>query len=99
MTNEEIINRLTVIKEINEYDPVMIDNVDVIALNKAIESVKNERPQCEWFDCLTKGLLKARHGDYVVYKVDYLLDHLAREVFNMEGARRMKPVKEADNEQ
>lgn len=57
-----------------------------------------ERPQGEWFDCLPKNLLKARHGDYVVYKVDYLLDNLTREVFNMEGARRMKPVKEDDND-
>ncbi len=43
-----------------------------------------------WFDHIEKGCLKARHGDYVLYKVDYLLDNLAREVHIMEGARRMR---------
>jgi hypothetical protein len=49
-----------------------------------------ERPQGKWFDCIEAGTLKARHGDYVLYKVDFLLDHLAREVYIMEGTRRMK---------
>ena len=74
------------------------DAIDAIMENEP-EVTPEEKPQSEWFDCLPKGLLKARHGDYVVYKVDYLLDHLTREVFNMEGARRMKPVTEDDNEQ
>ena len=45
-----------------------------------------------WFDHIEKGCLKARHGDYVLYKVDYLLDNLAREVNIMEGARQMRGV-------
>ena len=52
----------------------------------------------KWFDCIDNKLLKSRHGDFVIYKVDFLLDNLTREVFNMEGARRMKPVMEDDND-
>lgn len=48
------------------------------------------RSQGEWYEYIDKGLLKARHGDYVLYKVDYLLDNLAREVNIMESARKMK---------
>ena len=48
------------------------------------------RPQGKWFEYIDNGLLKARHGDYVLYKVDYLLDNLAREVNIMESARRWK---------
>lgn len=47
-------------------------------------------PQGKWFDFVEEGTLKARHGEYVLYKVDYLLDNLAREVNIMESARRMK---------
>ena len=42
------------------------------------------------------GTLKSRHGDYVIYKVDFLLDNLTREVYIMEGARRAQ--REANNE-
>ena len=48
----------------------------------------------EWFDCIEAGILKARHGDYVLYKVDFLLDNLAREVYIMEDARRMRGKKQ-----
>ena len=51
---------------------------------------KEERPQGKWFDCIEKTALKARHGDYVLYKIDYLLDHLAREIYLLESAKRMK---------
>lgn len=50
----------------------------------------NARPQGEWFDCIDNGTLKARYGDYVLYKVDFLLDNLTREVYIMEGVRRMR---------
>ena len=33
------------------------------------------------------GALKIRQGEYVIYKVDYLLDHLAAEVALMENCR------------
>ena len=49
-----------------------------------------ERPRGAWYEHIDKGVLKARHGDYVLYKVDYLLDNLVREVNIMESARRMK---------
>jgi hypothetical protein len=34
------------------------------------------------------GTLKARHGKYVVYDVDYLLKNLSREVYLLESSRR-----------
>jgi hypothetical protein len=57
---------------------------------KVIRLDSEERPQGKWFDCIEAGTLKARHGDYVLYKVDFLLDNLTREVYIMEGARRMR---------
>lgn len=63
---------------------------------KAIEDMKAElqsviepRPKGKWYDFIP-NCLKARHGEYVLYKVDFLLDNLAREVNIMESARRMK---------
>lgn len=58
-----------------------------------IEAIKFStpyNPKGEWYEYISKGLLKTRHGDYVIYKVDFLLDNLTREVYIMEGARRMK---------
>ena len=56
------------------------------------ESKKEDRSgtPCKWFNCITENTLKARHGSYVIYKVDFLLDNLTREVYIMESARRMK---------
>jgi len=34
------------------------------------------------------GVLKARKGDYVLYKVDYLLDHFVEEAYLLEAYRR-----------
>lgn len=45
-----------------------------------------------------KGLKKARHGKYVIYDVDFLLDNLAREVNIMESARQWKAGKGNDND-
>lgn len=53
-----------------------------------------ERPQGKWFNFIDTGLLKARHSDYVLYKVDYLLDNLTREVYIMEDARRLRGKEE-----
>lgn len=53
------------------------------------EKALSERPKGEWYDFIP-NCLKARHGEYVLYKVDFLLDNLAREVNIMESARRMK---------
>ena len=43
-------------------------------------------------------LLKRMSGDYVTYKVEYLLDNLAREVGLLETYRKWKESKEAENE-
>lgn len=34
-------------------------------------------------------VLKYRHGNYVTYRVDYLLDNLSKEIYIMESARRL----------
>lgn len=65
-----------------------INNKEQGTLRRAI--LLPERPKGKWFEYIDKGLLKARHGDYVLYQVDYLLDNLAREVNIMEGARKME---------
>lgn len=43
----------------------------------------------DWESIENEKVLKARHGDYVIYQVDYLLSNLAREVCIMEEARKM----------
>ena len=64
-----------------------INNKEQGTLRRAI--LLPERPQGKWYDFIP-NCLKARHGEYVLYKVDFLLDNLAREVNIMESARRMK---------
>ena len=71
------------------------DMLDAYFPNTFIEEIDNaptvaERPQGKWFEHIDKGLLKARHGNYVLYKVDFLLDNLAREVNIMESVRQMR---------
>ena len=52
------------------------------------ESAENtSTDKCETED--TK-ILKSMNGEYVTYRVDYLLDHLAREVYLLESYRRWK---------
>lgn len=63
-------------------------------LGYELAEIKFKKPQGKWFDYIAEGTLKARHGDYVLYKVDYLLDHLTREVYIMEGARKMRGKEE-----
>lgn len=48
-----------------------------------------EQPTDKWFDHITPNCLKARHGDYVLYKVEYLLSHIVNEIYILEGSRRM----------
>lgn len=95
MTNEEAIKILSyntnlgygiIIEAMEGYTTRDIK----IALDMAIKALK-ERPQGEWFDYIEKNkIVKARHGNYVIYKVDFLLDNLTKEVYIMEGARRMR---------
>ncbi len=56
-----------------------------------------ERPQVESIP-IEDGLKKARHGKYVIYDVDFLLDNLAREVNIMESTRQWKAGKGNDND-
>lgn len=62
-----------------QYSRELIDNAPTVCGNNP-----------KWYEHIDKGVLKARHGDYVLYKVDYLLDNLAREVNIMESARKME---------
>ena len=74
--------------EIEDVDVVgvaIIDNAPTVVA----ENATSDRPQGKWYEYIDKGLLKARHGDYALYKVDFLLDNLAREVNIMESARQM----------
>ena len=36
------------------------------------------------------GVRKARHKNLVIYDIDYLLKHLAREIYLLEGYRQQK---------
>ena len=90
MTNEEAIEILKTFREVMDDPITNYREVLLGSLDMAIEALKNERPHGEWYEHIDKGVLKARHGDYVLYKVDYLLDNLAREVNIMKSARKMK---------
>jgi hypothetical protein len=70
---------------------------EMFMLLKEIPTVEPERTQGKSIS-LEDGLKKARRGNYVIYDVDFLLDHLAREVNIMESARRLKAEKGNDNE-
>ena len=41
-------------------------------------------------------LLKKRSGDYVTYRVDWLLNHLAQEIYLMEAGRKWKETSHDD---
>jgi hypothetical protein len=56
----------------------------------AEDGLQGIRPKGEWYDYMPENCLKARHGNYVLYKIDYLLKNLAREIYLLESARRMK---------
>lgn len=86
MTNKEAIKILK--NYHNGYFGYKIDDVHE-AHDLAIKALE-ERPQSKWFDYVEDSLLKARHGKYVLYKDDYLLDNLAREIALLESVRRMR---------
>ena len=86
--------KLDFIRTIDNAPTVTDRTEEVLSLQntiaKLVEGIaENARPQGEWYDFIP-NCLKARHGEYVLYKVDFLLDNLAREVNIMESARRMK---------
>lgn len=50
----------------------------------------NNKPSIDWDTIKATGTLKARSGEYVIYKVDYLLDHLASEIYLLEYGRKAR---------
>ena len=56
-----------------------------------LKELKELRGDCEYEN---GKLLKRMSGGYVTYKVEYLLDHLAREVSLLESYRKWKEDKE-----
>ena len=63
-------------------------DIEVVPL-VAIDNAPTVEPQDEWYDCINPNCLKARHGNYVLYKIDYLLKNLPKEIYLLEIARRM----------
>ena len=57
----------------------LIDNAQTVRVTK----------DYQWYDHIPK-CVKARHGNYVLYQIDYLLDNLAREVYNLEWSKEFK---------
>lgn len=51
---------------------------------------ENNNPSIDWETIKATRTLKARSGEYVIYKVDYLLDHLAREIYLLESGRKAR---------
>ena len=43
---------------------------------------------------LNDSVRKARHKNLVIYDIDYLLDHLAREIYLLENYRQQKEREE-----
>lgn len=62
-----------------------------------LKELKDLRGDCEYEE---GKLLKRMSGGYVTYKVEYLLDNLAREISLLESYRKWKDskVKESDDE-
>ena len=87
-------SRIKLVVEIDEEKYRLIKSMpNVYASKEVCEAIRNGtpyNPTGKWYEYISKGLLKARHGDYVIYKVDFLLNNLTREVCIMESARRMK---------
>lgn len=81
-------------KSITEKD---IDNAPTVPIpidqnvwESGYECGKNERQNGEWYDHIPHKCLKARYGGYVLYEVEYLLKHLAMEIYLLEGAGRTR---------
>ena len=65
-----------------------------------LECAKEHEQLAEWLkelkalrnDCEYKGgkILKRVSGDYVTYKIEYLLNNLAREIYLLESYRKWK---------
>lgn len=57
--------------------------------NDAIDAIIESAPTIDAVP-VQDGILKARKGDYVTYRIDWLLDHLAQEISLLEGYRERR---------
>ena len=79
------------LKDSIDYEPCLECANEHEQLAKWLEELKELRGDCEYEN---GKLLKRMLGGYVTYKVEYLLDHLAREVSLLESYRKWKEDKE-----
>lgn len=87
-TRKQAINDLNSLKE---YFMSNTNGATPICIDYAIDILKEY--ETEYDD---GKLLKKRYGEYVTYKVDYLLDHLAREIYLMQTVRNWKETGHCD---
>ena len=87
MTNKEAIDRLIGLRTTYR---IRVEMEDIDALNKAIEALEM---QSDGKAIIPEGVLKLRTKDYVVYKVDWLLEHFDSERELLEGASKIKVEK------
>ena len=86
-TKEQAIEDLQSLKE---YFMEQTEGSAPMCLDYAIEALKNTQYD---EDC---RVLKKRAGEYVTYRVDYLLDNLAREIYLLEALRKWKETNHDD---
>lgn len=92
------------------YEEASCTQVNKMYANSCLECAEEHEQLAEWLkelkdlrgDCeYEEGrMLKRMSGGYVTYKVEYLLDNLAREISLLESYRKWKEskVKESDDE-
>lgn len=78
------------LQSLKEYFLEQTEGSAPMCLDYAIEALKNTEYD---EDC---RVLKKRAGEYVTYRVDYLLDHLAREIYLLEAGMRPKETNHDD---
>ena len=76
----------SIVAQVN-FDKEQLQQIVDEAKAEVLESLAKEH---KWYECITGSLLKARHNDYVLYRVDYLLEHLAREITLLEQTKKLK---------
>lgn len=69
------------------------------ALRLAINILsEREAKGIDWRSIEDAHVLKARHSDYVIYQVDFLLNNLGKEIYILESGRRGTPCEIARSE-
>ena len=89
---QDLINRDTLSEAICElYDEGVNATEKDKVINAVLEIIQRaptvERLTAEWYDNITK-VSKARHGEYVLYNINYLLENLPHEIYLLEASRR-----------